>query len=170
MILPVANMLRYLAMVVAMGSLSACFVVVPIPLSATATGTPSNEPVLATNSFTDEINAFRADNGLGPLSQSAILTRAAQAHAEDMRARGYFSHQSPGGPNGDDLSDRVRAAGCSYRSVAENIARGQPSESDVLAGWANSPGHRRNMLNNRMNAYGLGRAGDVWVLKLASGC
>ena len=99
-----------------------------------------------------------------------VLTRAAQAHAEDMAARGYFSHQSPGGPNGDDLGDRARAAGCSFRSVAENIAQGQRSEAEVLTGWANSPGHRRNMLNGRMTDYGLGRAGDIWVLKLSSGC
>ena len=161
--------LRLLVLSLATLSPSACFVVVPVPISAPA-ATPSSEPVRSTASFTGGINSFRADNGVGALQQSAILTRAAQAHAEDMAARGYFSHQSPGGPNGDDLGDRARAAGCSFRSVAENIAQGQRSEAEVLTGWANSPGHRRNMLNGRMTDYGLGRAGDIWVLKLSSGC
>lgn len=151
--------------------LGACVAVVPVPLPVPATaGAVSETPVQSTASFTSEINGFRADNGVGPLRQSSFLTRAAQAHAEDMVARGYFSHRSEGGPNGTTLMARARSAGCSPRAVAENIARGQQSEGAVLTSWAGSPGHRRNMLNTRMTEYGLGRAGDIWVLKLGSGC
>lgn len=152
---------------------SGCIAVVPIPIAATATATRAPDtsiPVRATDSFTNRLNAFRASQGAGPVRQSAILTRAAQAHAQDMSDRGYFSHRSRGGPNGETLMARSRAAGCNVRAVAENIAKGQRGEAEVLEDWANSSGHRRNMLNRRMTDYGLGRAGDIWVLKLSSGC
>lgn len=104
------------------------------------------------------------------MRQNAILTRAAQAHAEDMAARGYFSHQSPGGPNGDNLAERAASAGCAMRAGAENIASGQRSEAEVFVGWQNSPGHRANLLGGNYTDYGLGRSGNVWVMKLSSGC
>ena len=152
-------------------ALSGCIAVVPIPLGQPpATRAVSTAPVQSTAGFTTRINTFRGDNGAGPLRQSAILTRAAQAHADDMAARNYFSHQSPGGPNGSTLMARTRAAGCNLRAVAENIAQGQRSEAEVLTAWANSPGHRRNMLKGNMTDYGFGRAGDIWVLVLTSGC
>lgn len=149
--------------------LPACVVPIPVPVGSPV-GPVSNEPVQATSAFTSGINSFRASQGLGPLQQSPTLTRAATLHAKDMVARGYFSHKSPGGPNGDDLMDRARAAGCATRFAAENIAEGQGSEDAVLTSWANSPGHRANMLQPRFNSYGLGREGDTWVLLLSNGC
>ena len=152
-------------------ALSACVAVVPVPLPMPEPTTrAAATPVQSTSGFTSQINALRAQSGLAPLRQSASLTRATQDHADDMLARGYFSHRSAGGPNGTTLMARVRAAGCATRGVAENIAQGQTSEAQVLTGWANSAGHRRNMLSRSMTDYGLGRAGDIWVLKLSSGC
>lgn len=101
---------------------------------------------------------------------NAALTRAAQAHAEDMRARNYFSHRAPNGPNGETFGQRASAAGCTIMAGAENIAFGQSSEAEVFTGWQNSPGHRRNMLGQDYSLFGLGRADDIWVLKLSSGC
>lgn len=160
------------ALLVACGlALTGCVAVVPVPLTVpVATGASATAPAQSTPGFTTRINGFRADNGVAGLRQNAALTRAAQAHADDMVARGYFSHSSQGGPNGATLIARARSAGCNARAIAENIAQGQQSEAEVLTGWANSPGHRRNMLNRSMTDYGLGRAGDIWVLKLSSGC
>ncbi len=120
--------------------------------------------------FAADINAFRASQGLGAIRTNVALTRAAQAHADDMAARNYFSHQSPGGPNGDTFVERAQSAGCVMTSGAENIASGQTSQAAVLVGWQNSPGHRRNMLVPDYTQYGLGRSGNVWVLKLAGSC
>lgn len=120
--------------------------------------------------FAADLNAFRASQGLGPVQANANLTRAAQAHADDMVRRGYFSHDSPGGPNGDTFVERANAGGCAMRSGAENIANGQRSESAALVAWQNSPGHRRNMLVRSYTQYGLGRSGNIWVLKLAARC
>lgn len=123
-----------------------------------------------TGNFGADLNAFRTAQGRGPVQQNARLRRAAQLHAEDMTARGYFSHQSPGGPNGDNMSERLIAGGCRTRAGAENIAQGQTSEASVLVAWQNSAGHRRNMLGARYTEYGLGRSGNTWVLLFSSGC
>lgn len=120
--------------------------------------------------FGADLNAFRANQGLGPMRSDATLARAAQAHAEDMVRRSYFSHDSPRGPNGDTFVERAQSAGCAMRAGAENIAAGQQTETAVLLAWQNSAGHRRNMLGANYTLYGLGRAGDTWVLKLASAC
>lgn len=124
----------------------------------------------SSSGFSANLNAFRASQGLGGMRSNAALSRAAQAHAEDMARRGYFSHESPGGPNGDTFVDRAQAGGCAMRSGAENIADGQTSEQAVLVAWQNSPGHRRNMLVRSYTQYGLGRSGNTWVLKLAANC
>ena len=156
-----------------LSSLMAC-VVVPIPIStmgaSSNVGPVSTAPVAATNDFTAALSAFRASQGLGPVRQNAILTRAAQAHAEDMAQRNYFSHSSPGGPNGDNLMQRAASAGCAMRAGAENIANGQRSQTEVLTAWEGSSGHRANMLGRRYTEYGLGRSGNIWVLKLSAGC
>ena len=124
----------------------------------------------ATVSFAANLNAFRADQGLGTVTTNRRLQRAAQAHAEDMEKRGYFSHQSVGGPNGTSMSDRIAASGYRACAAAENIAQGQKSESEVFAAWRGSAGHRRNMLGPRYVEYGLGRSGNTWVQLLAAGC
>lgn len=151
----------------ALATLVACGVSSSTPV---ATGPATTGPVVSNASFTTRLNTFRASQGQGTMRPNAILTRAAQAHAEDMAARGYFSHQSPGGPNGDNLLQRATSAGCNLRSGAENIASGQRSEAEVFEGWQNSPGHRANLLGQGYTDYGLGRAGNVWVMKLSSGC
>ena len=133
--------MRTLMIVAAFLSFAACNEVAVAPVAvATAASTdtiPSNA-VQSSAGFTTQINAFRASQGMGPLRQSAELARAAQAHADDMVARAYFSHQSAGGPNGSNLLERAQSAGCNPRAVAENIAEGQKSEAEVLDGWANS--------------------------------
>jgi uncharacterized protein YkwD len=120
--------------------------------------------------FTDSINSFRAAQGLGAMQTNAALARAAWAHAEDMERRGYFSHASQGGPNGVTFVDRAAAAGCVIRGGAENIAQGQRSERAAFEAWRNSPGHRANMLRAGYTQYGLGRAGNTWVMKISDGC
>ena len=120
--------------------------------------------------FTSDMNSFRGSRGLGPLQPNQALARAAQAHAEDMSRRGYFSHQSWGGPNGNTFVERARAGGCAMGAGAENIAKGQRTEAAALRSWVRSAGHRRNLLGRGYTQYGLGRSGDIWVLKLAARC
>jgi uncharacterized protein YkwD len=106
-------------------------------------------------------NAERADAGCDPLDADPRLAAAAQGHAGDMSRNGYFDHVSRDGRRFDD---RISAQG--YPSPGgENIAQGQTSAAEVVEGWMNSPGHRRNILDCDFTAIGVGfdDDGDYWV-------
>ncbi len=101
------------------------------------------------------VNAERYSVGLSILGSDSLLTRAAQTHAEDMAAGHFVSHQ---GSDGSSVADRVERAGYDYRVVAENIARGQPDVTTVVADWMESPGHRGAILHREVTNIGVGFA------------
>ncbi|GAA3126850.1 CAP domain-containing protein [Streptomyces echinatus] len=110
-------------------------------------------------------NAERGRAGLPPLAADPLLTAAAQAHSADMVARDFYAHTSP---DGGEPWDRAAAAGARRRTVGENIACGQRSPGEVVAGWMNSPGHRANILGREFTHLGVGfagggRAGTYWT-------
>lgn len=140
----------------------------PPQAGVTQRNSAAQAPVAA--NFTAALNDFRADQGLSSMRSNRLLARAATAHAADMERRGYFSHRSGGDPNGPNFVARASAVGCTILAGAENIAQGQKSEQEVFIAWRDSPGHRRNLMGRNYTEYGLGRAGDTWVMKLSSGC
>ena len=115
------------------------------------------------------LNGLRAEAGLGPVTPSPRLEEAAMAHALDLAQGDSLSHT---GSDGSTVGDRARRAGYGCCAIAENIARGQDSLTEVLGSWARSAAHRGNMLRPEITDYGLVRApGDVWVLVLGrEGC
>lgn len=86
-------------------------------------------------------DTFPATNAV---SWNAQLLQAALGHSADMAQKNYFSHTSQ---DGRTLGQRVTAAGYVWSNVGENIAAGQQSVEQVVTGWANSPGHCRNLMN-----------------------
>ncbi|WP_431780253.1 sigma-70 family RNA polymerase sigma factor [Streptomyces chumphonensis] len=110
----------------------------------------------------DLVNAERARAGCGPVRHNDRLDTAAARHSADMAARDYFDHTDP---DGDDPGDRISAAGYSWSTYGENIARGQQSASDVVTAWMDSPGHRANILNCSFEEMGVGKhsaSGGPW--------
>jgi uncharacterized protein YkwD len=105
-------------------------------------------------------NAHRARVGCGPLRWDNRTGSVAQAHADDMVRRDYFSHTNP---EGQSPFDRLRAAGVTYAAAAENIAYGYPTAAGVLQGWLNSEGHRRNLENCEYTHHGVGLNRGKWV-------
>jgi Cysteine-rich secretory protein family len=97
-------------------------------------------------------NADRAEHGLAPLNWDPALAQAAAQHAQIMAGQPALSHQYPGEP---DLVARGGAAGAHFRSIAENVALG-PSPEALEQEWMNSPPHRANILDPRMNSIGVG--------------
>jgi len=79
-----------------------------------------------------------------PVRWNDSLAEASRRHAEDMARYGYFSHN---GRDGSEPWDRIQRAGYRYRSMGENIAAGQRSPEDAVAGWISSPGHCANLMN-----------------------
>ncbi|UOQ46517.1 SafA/ExsA family spore coat assembly protein [Halobacillus salinarum] len=103
----------------------------------------------------DLTNQERTSRGLPALKEDWQLSRVARYKARDMASNGYFSHTSPtyGSPF-QMMSD----FNISYRSAAENIAAGQRTAQEVVNGWMNSSGHRKNILNRNLTHIGVGYA------------
>ncbi|WP_084654104.1 CAP domain-containing protein [Nocardia altamirensis] len=108
----------------------------------------------AAGSVVSLTNAERAKAGCPALKAETRLTQAAQAHAEDMAARGRLDHNSSKGSPGD----RIKAAGYQANTWAENIASGQSTPAAVVSAWMRSPGHRANILNCSLRDIGVGFA------------
>ena len=108
------------------------------------------------------VNEIRVKNGLSPLTSDWELSRVARYKSQDMKDNNYFSHTSPiyGSP-----FTMMKNFGISYRSAAENIARGQKTSQAVVNGWMNSSGHRANILNATYKKIGVGYVpnGNYWT-------
>lgn len=92
-----------------------------------------------------DTNQQRANNGLATLSLNQKLTNAAEAKAEDMAAKDYWSHDTPDGKTPWSF---ILAAGYDYQTAGENLAYGFGSADATMTAWMNSPEHRANILNN----------------------
>jgi len=101
------------------------------------------------------VNKERAARGVAPLKREPRLDRAAQAHADDMLKRSYYSHDTP---EGKSVMARVQAAGYIAYEAGENIARGQFSMEEVMKGWMGSPQHREHLLSPEFQDVGFGLA------------
>ncbi|WP_226584698.1 CAP domain-containing protein [Halobacillus litoralis] len=107
-------------------------------------------------------NQERAKQGLEPLELDTELSAVAKDKSLDMQQNNYFSHNSPtyGSP-----FDMMKQYGIDYRTAGENIAMGQTSPEQVVEGWMNSEGHRKNIMNPDFTHIGVGHAenGNYWT-------
>lgn len=104
-------------------------------------------------------NAERATLGLRTLESDPYLTVAAQAKAEDMAARGYFSHE---GPDGKEPWQWIKEAGYDYAYAGENLAVRFYDSADVVEAWMESPSHRANVVKGVYRDIGIGVAEGVY--------
>lgn len=116
--------------------------------SSTVPGTPTNgawrQEMLA------NLNAQRASAGLAPLAMCDSLTTAAQNQSNAQAAQNRMFHA--------DLKANAESAGYrGWRLLAENVAAGQRSVSEVMTSWMNSSGHRANILGGSEHV-GFGQA------------
>lgn len=122
------------------------------PSTTGAPDEPTDEFTRAEDKVTSLTNRERAEAGCGDLRTDERLRDAARGHSRDMATNDYFSHTAP---DGRSPFDRMRAAG--YPDpAAENIAMGYRTPADVVAGWMDSDGHRRNLLDCSYRATGVG--------------
>lgn len=87
------------------------------------------------------INAYRKKKGLGALSTLEIANQQAALHSKNMALKKTaFSH------NGfEQRIATISKKEGTMRAAAENVAYGQLSAKEVVDGWINSPGHRKNI-------------------------
>lgn len=109
------------------------------------------------NEVINLVNRERQSRGLSPLSYNWELSRVARYKSQDMIDKNYFSHTSPtyGSP-----FKMMTDFGINYSYAGENIAMGQRSATEVMDGWMNSPGHRKNILSPNYTQIGVGYAVD----------
>jgi uncharacterized protein YkwD len=150
----------------------------PVTTAPVTTPTPIPQPV-AVDPCTDQlgsydptvaqfrtevcmrVNQIRASAGAPPVTLAALHSYVAQSHAYEMYSNSYLSHTNLAGLGS---LDRMRAAGISFTTGAENIARGQSTPQYVVYTWMSSDGHAANIMNPRFHRIGIGYAGRYWVL------
>jgi uncharacterized protein YkwD len=134
----------------------------------------ANENPSFKQNFLDLINETRAKGcncgstympPASPVVWNTDLEEAAKGHAKDMAKQNYFSHESK---DGRTLSTRVVTAGYVFKGwksfmVGENIAFGQTSIPEVMAGWFKSEGHCRNLMNPGFKEVGVAEYNKYWV-------
>lgn len=107
----------------------------------------------------EETNDVRAADALGTLTVNLLLQKAAELKAEDMAARGYFSHNTPDGRTPWTFLQEV---GYRYQAAGENLAVNFTDSSDVTRAWMNSPSHRANILNGNYTEIGIATARGMY--------
>lgn len=88
-----------------------------------------------------------------PVAYNEKLNSASQLYAQDMAARGFFSHTSPEGQGVRERLKNVQYRSCTW---AENIAWGKADARRVVEMWVNSPGHCANLMNANFDEIGFG--------------
>lgn len=133
-----------------------------------ATSTKTSTRTSAIERVFELVNDARRKENLPSLSWNPTLATTAQAYAEDMATRGFFSHDDP---EGGAPRDRILKGGytkpscnCSWvYGTGENLAHGQDTPEKVMADWLASPGHRANIMSEDFEDIGIGYADEHWV-------
>jgi len=111
------------------------------------------------------VNQHRHAMGLKPLQANSFISSVALGHSRDMlTGRSAFGH--------DGFKDRINTIKRKLGTIhvaAENVASGPMSAREVVDGWLNSPGHRRNIEGDfRLTGIGLayGRNGMIYFTQI----
>ncbi|WNZ24986.1 CAP domain-containing protein [Leptolyngbya sp. NK1-12] len=101
-----------------------------------------------------QINQYRQQRGLAPLTRNATINQQARQHSQNMANSRTLSH------NG--FSARIQTIGKTipYRAAAENVAYNagfSNPAAQAVNGWLKSSGHLRNIMGN-YNLTGIGVA------------
>jgi hypothetical protein len=130
------------------------FIVLFSVFMAAATGMAQAGASPAERALLQMANQFRAEHGVAPLAWNSALARAARVHARRIAAEpGDLEHQYPGEA---DVIARASREGAHFAAIAENLAGRGQNPAQLHQGWMNSPVHRANLLNPKMNAVGIG--------------
>eukprot|EP00834_Sanchytrium_tribonematis_P004933 NODE_269_length_11261_cov_0.600359.p10 type:complete len:176 gc:universal NODE_269_length_11261_cov_0.600359:2419-1892(-) len=100
------------------------------------------------------VNQVRMQLGAKPLKQSQILTQVAQHYAETMAKHHKMGHSV----DSTHFDQRIRNGGYHGSNLAENVAEGYHSITDVVQGWIKSAGHFKNLVNPAYTEVGFGMA------------
>ncbi len=123
------------------------------PIGKGGKGVLSFATEISSSALLSGTNSQRAGNGQASLKLNQQLASAAQAKADDMVARNYWSHTTP---DGQQPWVFISNAGYKYAKAGENLAYGFATSTDTVIGWINSPTHKANLLDPDFSEVGFG--------------
>jgi len=101
------------------------------------------------------VNADRESHGLKPLQLNSFESSVAMEHSSNMA-----SGKTPFGHKGMEARiKKINKELGPLSGAAENVAVGQMDASEVVKGWLNSPGHKKN-IEGDYTLTGIGYAKD----------
>lgn len=103
------------------------------------------------------INKHRKSKGLAPLSGNMVIQMEARRHSMAMATnRIAFGH------DGFNIRSKIVTSKVpGTNAVAENVAYGSNTAKEVVDGWLNSPGHKKNIEGNyKLTGIGVVRGQD----------
>jgi|GEM_PF-2668229 len=115
-----------------------------------------------------ETNKARSNMGLPPLIENELLNQIAENRITDMFQNQYFSHVSP---TGNEYTTIALHLGYPFKRISENLAYMTIYSTDqkFVNLWMQSPGHRRNILDNEVREIGVAvrkgylKGNDTWI-------
>lgn len=114
--------------------------------------TNAASPLLDAPTLIQLTNTERKINGRSMLRVNTKLAKAAEKKANDIMARGYFSHTTP---EGKPFYQWIQEANYTYKSAGENLAISFISNEDATAAWMKSTTHRENILDPHYTDIGI---------------
>ena len=128
--------------------------------------TTSPNPAAMETEILQYVNEDRKDHGLVALQINSLESNLALIHSKDMAGgKVKFGH--------DGFNTRAKTIQKTLGSTAigENVASGPMTAREVVDGWLNSPGHKRNIEGN-FTLTGIGYArdkkGDIYFTQIFS--
>jgi len=103
----------------------------------------------------DLTNDERADLATAPLQRNTLLDEAARLKAQHMAANEYFAHFAPDGTTPWSF---FKSSGYIYAHAGENLAIHFTDSTEVVEAWMQSPGHRKNIVDDKYTEIGVGTA------------
>jgi hypothetical protein len=101
----------------------------------------------------EETNRQRALFGMLVLDEKERLNEIADVKLDDMFEKQYFAHVSP---DGDGVSHIADGMEYKFLLIGDNLAMGNyRDDEEVVRAWMNSPGHRKNILEERYREIGV---------------
>lgn len=134
-----------------------------ILLAACGRQEPSPAPGLV-----DLLAAYRRAADVPAVSKDPTLTRAAEAHAEEMARMGYFGHFSPF-PENRSPDDRLKQQGWPEDRPYQELLVVAATPEEALAAWQKNPAYGRALLDPDHRLVGFAHKGRIWVLLLGKG-
>lgn len=106
----------------------------------------------------DLTNVERQKRGLSPLRLNPVLSRSAEAKAQDMFAQNYWAHNAPDGKTPWTF---FQNAGYRYTIAGENLAKDFYDTESMMKAWMKSPTHKDNIVSSKYQEIGIGTVNGV---------